>query len=82
MANNGGVVGDVSVNSSQKLDTRSAADQKGNSWGFGTDWVVNVPVSQGAGLSIQGGAAGGASKWLLIGGAALLGLLLLRHKKG
>lgn len=82
MANNGGIVGDVNATTTTTQNPKSGADQKGNSWGFGNDWVVNVPVSQGAGLSIQGGAAGGASKWLLIGGAALLGLLLLRHKKG
>lgn len=81
MANNGGMVGDVSLNTNQKTDATSGAQMKGNSWGFNSgDWVVNVPMSSG-GLAFQGGASGGGLSLMWIAAAAAA-LLLLRRKKG
>ncbi len=49
-------------------------------WGLRSgDWVVNVPNSAGAGLTVQGGAGAGSS-WLLMAGAGLVLFWLLRKR--
>lgn len=64
----------------QKQSATAGLNQSGASWSMGMgDWVVNVPTS-GSGLSLQGGASGGMSTWL-IAGAAVLAFLVLRRKK-
>lgn len=81
--NNGGLTGDISANQTTSQNPNSTANQKGNDWGFNSgDWVVNIPASKGAGISLQGGASG-SFPWVyaIAGGAALWWLLRRRRGK-
>jgi hypothetical protein len=73
----------VDFKNDQKQTGLASVEQNGASWGIGAGaWTVNVPVSAGSGLTMQGGASGGLSTYVLLGGAALAALYLLRRKRG
>lgn len=80
MASAAGVSVSVPINSADKED--STGYFGASTWGGlqTGDWVVNVPTSAGAGLSVQGGA----SSMPMVAGLALacLAVWLLLRKKG